>query len=175
MKYFKKISIILFIIASQYSFSQKRVTKYEYQTLFIYNFAGLIQWPPNYKSGEFVIGILGNNPIHKELKSFTAKRKVVDQPIVIKKYNSVDDIKKCHILFVPLIKSNKIDDASRWIRKKKMPTLIVAEGSGAIARGAAISFVFINNKMKFKLKKNNATRQGLMVSRHLEKLAIVVQ
>ncbi len=175
MKFLKTIPIILFIIISQYSIAQKRVTKYEYQTLFIYNFAGLIQWPPSYKSGKFVIGILGNNPIYRELKTFTSKRRVVDQPIIIKKYDSVEEIKKCHILFVPLIKSNKIDDVSRWIRKNKMPTLIVAEGSGALNRGAAISFVFINNKMKFKLKKANATRQGLMVSRHLEKLAIVVQ
>ncbi len=70
------------------------------QSMFIYNFSRLIQWPAGSSTGEFVIGVIGDNEVYSSLSSFVANKKVGTQSIVVKKFDDPQSISRCQILFV---------------------------------------------------------------------------
>lgn len=142
------------------------------QSVFIYNFTKYIDWPAEYKTGNFVIGVLGDAPITRELKKMARTKKAGTQTIEVKIFNSVGDIAKCHILFIPGAKSSFISQLTKKVGKKS--TLIIGEKDGLTQKGAAINFVLKDNKQKFELSKKNAAKHKLKVSSSLEKLAIIV-
>ncbi len=143
------------------------------QTVFIYNFTKHIEWPPDYSSGDFIIGVLGNSPIIEEIEKLAESRKIGNQKIIIKKYRTTDDIRRCNIIFIPKNKSGEIGNV--LLKTKNNSTLIITEKEGMAVAGAAINFVIKDNKQKFELKKSNATKYGLKVSSDLERLAIIVK
>ena len=161
------ISIItLLIFTGTFAQSEKL------QTVFIYNFTKHIEWPQNMRSGDFIIGVIGNSPITDELETLAKSRKVGNQPIVVKKYRDTDEIGSCHILYIPPGRSGDIGSIINQV--KGYNTLIITDKKGLANAGAAINFVVDGSKQKFELKKSNATKYGLKVSSDLERLAIVI-
>lgn len=147
-------------------------TNAKLKALFVYNFTKYIEWPADYKSGNFVIGVLGDSPLTTELEKMAQTKKAVNQPIEVKKFSSVSDIGRCHMLILPTTEGAKISDAAS--RVKGNSTLIIGESSGLAQRGAAINFVVRENKQKFELNKTTIEAHKLKVSSNLLALAIVV-
>jgi hypothetical protein len=139
------------------------------QAMFIYNFSRLIEWPPNYKSGSFVIGIFGSSAIANELSSYTTGKKVGTQTITVQELRSIDEISKCHILFVPFSRTKQLEQIVAKI--DNMSTLVITEKNGAIDLGSAINFLIIGDKLKFEIKQTNASRYGIKVSSKLQEMA----
>lgn len=144
----------------------------KFQAVFIYNFTKHIEWPENMRSGNFVIGVMGNSPIIAELETMSQSRKVGNQPIVVKKFKTIDEISLCHIMYIPAGRSGDLGAVIGAV--KNYNTLVITDKEGLATAGAAINFVVSDSKQKFELKKSNATRFGLKVSSDLERLAIVV-
>lgn len=142
--------------------------------MFLYNFTKYIEWPQEYKQGEFVIGILGggSDNLKKELDKLAQTKKAGSQTIIIKTFGAVSEIEKCHMLFIPEAKSALLDEATAKCRKSS--TLIVTEKDGLTKRGAAINFVVKDNKQNFELNKSNIEKYNLNVSSSLLSLAIQV-
>ena len=72
----------------------------KYKALFIYNFTKHIEWPANAKTGDFVIGVVGNNDVFNNISAIATGKKSGSQNIVVKKFKSVEEVTDCHILFV---------------------------------------------------------------------------
>jgi hypothetical protein len=140
------------------------------QSVFIYNFTRLTEWPAEFKTGDFVIGVLGSGEVFTELKNYTTGKMVGTQPIKVLKFGSSAEVAKCHILFVAYGKTKDIPDAMAKLGEKG--TLIVAENRASIEKGAAINFVIVEDKLKFELKTGNATNAGLKIHSNLENMAV---
>ena len=166
----KKLSLIVIYIFITLSI-QAQTSNAKMQSVFIYNFTKLVNWPVSYQTGDFIIGVLGNSPIVAELENMAATKKAGSQTIVIEKYATVDAIKKCHILVIPETQSSKITAASG--KTGGYNTLIVTDTEGGTKKGASINFVIIDSKQKFELSETNANNKGLKVGAELIKLAIV--
>lgn len=169
MRWLRNIILFSAFVCSTSAFAQVE----KLQTMFIYNFTKHVEWPEAYRSGDFVIGVLGSSPITKELKELARNRKVGSQNIVIREYRDASQIGTCHILFLP--EKNSGDIGNVLTQVKNNSTLIITNKPGMASAGAAINFVLDGNKQKFELKKSNATKYGLKVSSDLERLAIVVK
>lgn len=167
----KKISLIIALFLSISICSNAQVPKL--QSIFIYNFTKYIEWPTSYNTGNFVIGVLGQSPLIKELTTLSKSKKVGNQPIVITKFHNVEEISKCNILFVPINKSSQLNNVVNKLKGKS--TLIITEKKGMAKQGAGINFVIIDNKQKFELNKTNISKYNLKVSASLINLAILVQ
>ena len=139
------------------------------QALFIYNFSRLIEWPPDYKNGPFVIASMGTSSTLDELTSYTTGKMVGNQPITVKRFNSPDEITTCHILFVPFSKTRELPEILTQLKNKS--TLIITEKNGGIDDGAAINFVIIGDKLKFEIKTENATKYNIKLSSKLSEMA----
>ncbi len=139
------------------------------QTLYIYNFSKLIEWPTNCRTGSFVIGVLGTSEVAEALETYTKGKKVGAQNISIIRYKSPEEIKACHILFVPFTRTREMAEILSALSGKS--TLIITEKNGALDEGAAINFIVVQNRMKFELKPENAGKLGIKFSSKLQELA----
>ena len=139
------------------------------QAMFIYNFSRLIEWPASYKTGSFVIGILGSGEIISELEAYTSGKSVGSQAIIVKQYKEAGDIDKCHILFVTYSKTKNLSELENVLNNKS--TLIITEKNGAVTEGSAINFLVVGDKLKFEISQGNATRYGIKYSAKLTEMA----
>lgn len=145
---------------------------YRIHSVFIYNFTKYIQWPSNEQNGDFIIGVLGNSPMVASLEKLAAERKIGTRSMVIKKFASVDQISKCHMLFIPDKNSNDLDAAIAKISSQS--TLIMTERNGLGMKGSGINFITVDGKQKFELNKAATEKAQLKVSTELTSLAIVI-
>ena len=156
----------LFIVTTAYM----QTTVPKAQTLFIYNFSRLIEWPAEYRTGNFVIGVLGTSEVAVELEAYTKGKKVGVQDIEVIRYKTPQEIANCHILFVPFARTKQVPELIAALKGKS--TLIITEKNGALDEGAAINFVMIEDKMKFELKAENANKYGIKLSSKLSEMSL---
>jgi hypothetical protein len=167
----RKIFMVLsFLIIGIRVFSQTEIPKA--QAMFIYNFSRLIEWPANFKSGPFIIGVFGSSLTYDELKSFVVGKNVGTQPISVIKFTAVTEISNCHILFIAFSKTKELPNILPLLQGKS--TLIVTEKNGSIDNGSAINFSIIGDKLKFELKPDNATKYQIKLNSKLNEMACKV-
>jgi hypothetical protein len=168
----RKVLLVVFFLIGFFGYSQAQ--KEKYQSLFIYNFTKYIKWPDTYSPGTFVIGVIGNSTIIDDLNGMAASKKQTSNgaTIEIKKYNSVDEIGACHILFVS---ENAVDKLGQIETKTSgKPVLLVTDTPGMGTKGAVINFIEKDGKIKFELNESQAEKRSLVVSSSLTSLAIII-
>ena len=148
-------------------------TNAKIKAVFIYNFTKYIEWPSDYQSGEFTIGILGENEaLYNELNKMSKVKKVSNQSFSIKTFNSISEVSNPHILYIPRDSTEELSKAVTKLKGKS--TLIVTEKPGMAKQGSAINFVIVGNRQKFELNKANVLKHNLKVASALENLAVLV-
>lgn len=138
----------------------------------MYHFTKYVDWPEAKKSGDFVIGVVGNSDIYKELETIAATKKAGTQTIVIKKISSPSEAASCHIAFISASQSGSLDQYLQSTASK--PVLIVTEKNGLAKKGAGINFIIADEKLKFEINKSSVESNSLKVSGDLLKLGIVL-
>lgn len=173
----KKICLLLttffvFFLAN----SQAQQDPDKMKSVFIYNFTKYIEWPASYRSGNFVIGVLGKTRVTAYLKQMAKTKRAGNQRIVVKEFSSTDAITRSHIIYIPAKESNKLGAVNA--KTNQYSTLVVTEMPGLITKGSTINFQVIaqgsSNKLGFELNNNHARQRKLTVSKSLERLAIKV-
>lgn len=175
MVFRKKISIMFLLTlltAIIYGQPQTEAEELNLKAAFIYNFTRFIEWDDDVFPNEFVIGIVGNSMIDEPLEEIAQSHKAANKQIKIRRYNSLDEIEKCNILFISKnVKISLVDILAKSDLKK---TLIITEKVNYAQQGAGINFVILDKKLKFEINKKAMTDAGLKVSSQLLKLAIIV-
>lgn len=170
----KKLLIILLAsVCVSAGVVQRDDTNAKIKAVFLYNFTKYIEWPASYKSGNFIIGVYGNNPtLNAELIKMSSTKSVGSQKFEIRSVSSMAEVSKCHILFVNPDQAASFNEILGKLKGKS--TLLVTEKNGLAKQGAAINFVVQDNKQKFELNKSSAEKHNLKVSTNLLSLAIVI-
>jgi hypothetical protein len=148
-------------------------TNAKIKAVFIYNFTKYIEWPQSYKEGEFTIGIVGETPLYSELIKMTETKKVANQTLEVKKFESPSEVTKCHLLYICKDKSSNIADIIKKLKNNS--TLLVTEENLLMEKGAGINFIIKDNRQKFELNKGNVEKYKLKISSNLEALAFTVK
>jgi len=132
----------------------------------IYNFTKYINWPASYKTGNFVIAVLGNDNITPEMKKMLSTKLCGEQQIEIREYPLVEHITKCHILYIPSQSSNLLPKVMNAVQGKSV--LIITEKNGLIDDGACINFIqTANGKIGFELNMKETENRSLSVNNTL--------
>ena len=146
---------------------------YKAYTLFLYNFMKYIEWPPDQTTDDFVIGIVGDSPIKKELQTLAETKKAKGKKIVIKIINTPDDALTCNMIFIPAQKSAQLKPIADKIKGKHV--LLVAEREGLAKKGAAISFaVNDDDSLEFDFNKSVLESHDLKIANILMQLGELV-
>jgi len=164
----RRMMPILLLFVGFVSTANAQISKL--QPFFIYNFIKQIEWPASSSNGDFIIGVLGNAEITQELIKLSKTKKVNERTISVRTFQSVSGISNCHILFIP---SGMNASLAKSLEKLgNSPTLVITETEGALSQGAAINFVIRENRQRFQVNKDNASKKGVRISSYLIKLAV---
>jgi hypothetical protein len=168
--------LVLILVCFQSISSFAQDFNYRLLSLYVYNFGKHIEWPVSHKNGEFVIGVYGDTPLYQEIVKTTNQKSKGTQPIIIRKIESIDMVKDCHILFVSKKESAKFKLIAETT--KSTPVLIVTEQTGYARKGSCIN-IFLDedddNKTKYEINKTLVEGKGLKVSSDLLSLGVIVK
>lgn len=140
----------------------------ELQAAYIFNFAKYIKWPA--ETFAFVIGVTGDSEIMKVLQNTLKEKKVAGRAIELRTISTPDEASKCNIIYLPEFSSMKLSVLRDALSGKQV--LIVTE-EDLIKKGASISFIVEDDRLKFKLKRSTLLSAQLTASEGLLRLAII--
>ncbi|MDX1627597.1 MAG: YfiR family protein [Fulvivirga sp.] len=160
-----------FLTISNVSLAQNRPT-HELHSMMIYNFLKYIQWPGELNSGDFVIGVIGDDDVYNTLNTWYGNKTRGDKKLIVKKFNSVGDISKCQLLYVGTSSSGKFDEIKE--KTQAFSTLTVTNKNGMGQKGSCINFRVVNNRLKFELNEAAIDQNNLKVSSQLKSMAILI-
>jgi hypothetical protein len=141
----------------------------KYIGLFVYNFTKYFDWPESMKSGDFMIEVIGHRSVYDELIKITSGKKVGNQNVVVRNFNSPEGIGNCHILFLGHWHSRYLQDVLNIT--KDSPTLVITEMEGLLDKGAGINFVVRDGTIKFEMNSTNVQKNHLKTDPRLRELA----
>jgi len=174
-KYKLALTVLLFVAIFHGPLLAQKISiqDYKVKAIFIYHFTKYIKWSDFDTSEAFNIAILGDSDIVIPLREIARIRSVDDRKVTIKRFQTVEDIDACHILFISESMKNQIDTILQTIGDENI--LTVSSSEGFADKGVAINFVIVHGKIKFEMNSHALERAGLRASSQLKKLAILVE
>lgn len=168
-----RVSLLLLLASASQPARAQPSHEYAVHANIIYHFTKYIDWPDNKKTGDFIIGVIGDSPLYDELEKNVANKKVGDQKIRIQKISASATSFNCHILFIS-------DDESSSIKKIAGATfgtavLLVSETEGLAKKGACINFTIAADHLKLEINKNNIEKRKLNIASELLQLGKIIK
>jgi hypothetical protein len=149
--------------------------EYQVKAVFLFNFAQFVEWPPAAFAGArspLVIGILGGDPFGAYLDETVRDEKVSNRPLEIQRYQRVDEIKTCHVLFISRSEANRLEQI--LVSFKDRHILIVGDGDDFVQRGGMIRLATAQNKIRLIINVDAAKAANLTISSKLLRAAELV-
>jgi len=157
------LGICLGIILS----AQAQTTNHAAYSLFVVSFTKYASWPQS--NNDFKITVLGKSKIYDELMKMTANKSVNGQPYKVTQVESVNDLGDSQIIFIPDGKSSNLDDVMKATTGKAV--MVVTEREGLVRKGAGLSFLVIDNKLRFDINNSELEKRNVKVSGNLVSIA----
>jgi len=146
--------------------------EYTVKAAYLAKFAPFIDWPADAfasPNAPLNICVLGSDPFGADLEKATAGQKDGDHPLAVRRMETLLPEAVCHILF---IHDATLADAA--LDALRMRPVMTVTDSGMHAHGI-ISFVVIDNHVRFDIDDDAARRVGLSISSKLLTLAHAVR
>lgn len=146
-------------------------TEFAVKGAYLSRFGEYVDWPEEAFQGSgspFVIGILGMDPFDGALDQVARNRNIRGHPIVIRRLDGLDQLEQIHVLYVGK------EEATHWdrIREALRGRNILTVGEEAAGPGPVISFVVLQNRVRFEIDVDAAGRANLKLSSKLLGLAL---
>lgn len=167
------LPVFMLVLLHPVKLQAQQPSDYAVQANIIYRFTKYIDWPENKKTGDFVIGIVGDSPLTDELKSFIANKTVGNRKIVVKTFPSSAEAYPCHILFISEDESSSLKKIAA--RTSGSSLLLVSESEGLAQKGSCINFVIVADHLKLEINKNNIEDRNLNIASELLQLGKLVK
>ncbi len=170
----KLVKVILVVILLMVGFAVKSADRpmHEVHSMLMFNFIKYIEWPQSTKSGDFVIGVYGDDEVLKTMNTFYANRTVKGQNVQIIKISGIDEINKAHVLYLSNGLNKEFDAVKAHFLGK--PTLIITDGSNLGKKGSCINFKEMGGKLKFEINQASIEQNKLKLSSQLANMGIMI-
>jgi len=143
----------------------------EVKAAYLYRFLAYVEWPDAafaWPNAPLVIGVAGNDAVAAELARVVVGRTAHGRPLVARRLAIGDALDGVHVLYV----GDVVLLGTPWLqRARDRPLLIVADGVAALDAGASITFVLVDDRLRFDASLRAIDRAGLRVSSRLLALA----
>jgi hypothetical protein len=171
------LAVLLIFVLAGADLRAQAVPSREYQikAVFLFNFAQFVDWPPAAfadAQAPLVIGVLGEDPFGAYLDETVKGEKIGRRPLVVRRYQHVEDIGTCHVLFISGSEAGRIEDIVG--RLKDRSTLTVSDVGSAGHQGVMIRFLNENNHLRLRINLQAAKLAGLTISSKLLRPAEIV-
>ena len=139
---------------------------------FLFNFTKFVEWPATDRTRPFRICTVAEPAFGSAVDRTITGETAGGRPIEHVTPPTPDAARACHILFLGRLETDRLE---RWLGAVRgTPLLVVGESRAAWDRGAHINFVVADNRVKFDVNPDAASRAGLTVSSKLLRVARTV-
>lgn len=155
--------------------AQKPDREYQLKAVFLFNFTQFIEWPAKAFSEPetpLVIGVLGKNPFGDYLKQTVSDEKVNKHPLHIQYFNSVEEVRNCHILFINIPETERLGQTLSVLKGKNI--LTVGDAGSFLKQGGMIRFFTRDDRIQLQINPDAIKAEDLAVSSQLLRLAEIV-
>src|ERR1700722_644095 len=166
------LAIAVVFTTAQSGRADESAGEYKVKAAFIYNFAQFVDWPDTaFTSADapFVVAVVGKDPFDGILEQVVAGKRVGARRVVVKHFNSADQIGPCQILFVPMTEDDSLSGIIQKVQNSAV--LTIGESEDFDSGGGCFRFFTEDNKMRFEINQDAAEQAGLRVSSKLLRLA----
>jgi hypothetical protein len=157
---------ILFVPAQTYN-----AREYQIKAAFLFNFTQFVNWPPTAfvsDQSPLIIGILGKDPFGSYLDETVVGEKINGRSLIIQRYKSIEEVDRCHILFINLPDAKKFNDVITNLKGRNV--LTVGDDPDFLQRGGMMKFFTKDNKVQIQVNLEATQAANLTVSSKLLRL-----
>lgn len=140
----------------------------------ILNIARFIEWPAwkmNADHPQFVICILGSDPIDGYAGKLLEHQNVGSKPTLVKHLNSTDSVSSCHVLYASVADRRVLSKLQAELVKGAV--LSVSERSNNVAQDQVVGLPAVEDRIRIEINLSLAQRCNLQISSRLLHLATV--
>ncbi len=154
--------------------AQDSLSEYQVKAAYLFNFLKFVEWPEEAFAdplAPIVIGIVGDDPFGDALPQVVAGKTVQGRDLVIRKYRAGEDLRGSHILFISGSEKKRLPQLLSGLHGSCV--LTVADIDGFLEEGGMILLFSEQNRVRFAINVDAATRAKLKISSKLLSLARV--
>ena len=159
-----------------WSWTKQPYSEYNVKLVFIEKFTHFIDWPEPKSptsSKYFNIGIYGTNPFGDNLTFLAKNRKIKDLPIKVEFLSNLSKIDDLNLLFIASDRASEINEITEYITNR--PILTISDVPLAETKGVLINFYVEDEKIKFYINNQRASKSNLVIHSPLLKIATIVK
>lgn len=152
------------------------VSQQQVEAAYLYKFGGYVTWPDTAfaaPDSPIVIGVAGADSVADSLTALVAGRSIGNRPVVVKRIHDGDELAGVHILFIGAVKA--AESETLFESSHTLPILVVTEGKDGLAQGGAVSFVVVDERVRFDVSLDAVQANGLKLSSLLLSVAHAVK
>jgi hypothetical protein len=149
--------------------------EYQLKAAFLFHFTQFVKWPSaafTHEDQPFRIGVLGEDPFDGFLDDTVKGEKVDGHPLVIERFNSIEEVKGCQILFISRSEGSQMEKILGDLKSRNI--LTVGDAEGFIKNGGMIRFSTEGNKIHLRISLEAAKSGNLDISSKMLRLADIV-
>ncbi|MEW6072882.1 MAG: YfiR family protein [Planctomycetota bacterium] len=147
----------------------------------MYKFVKFVEWPATRfaeRTSPIVVGVIGKDPFGTILDQTFAGKEHDKRPFVVRRYEKVEDISACHILFVAQSEKKQLERIAGAVQGRSV--LLVGDWPDFATLGGIVNFYLESTrnddgtesvKVKFEINADEAKAQKIKISSQLLKLA----
>ncbi|HEX7901435.1 MAG TPA: YfiR family protein [Planctomycetota bacterium] len=149
--------------------------EYEVKAAFLYNFALYLEWPASAFEGRstFTIGRVGPDVFDGALEKTMKGRTAQGKPVEVLRFATAEDVKPCHILFVPVGERDQLARIAKAVQGGS--TYVVSEFEGALRKGALLNFYLEDKRVRIEVNPDASARENLKISAKVLRVARIVK
>lgn len=147
----------------------EKPSEYQVKAAFLYNFGKFVAWPTNAFADAYaplVIGVVGDDPFHGDLKRIVTGKKIDGHIVMIRPITKADQVKGCHIIFISSAAQKSPDDLLAALRQPGILT-VTENVEHFMNSDFIINFVRVDNRIRFEINAPTAVKAGLKISSKL--------
>lgn len=166
--------IILFSYNEVYSQSQKEI-EYRFKAVYMLNFLQFVEWPDSVIKNDqspIILSIVGDDPFGNILDETFHNEKFNGHPILLSRYQTVNEAGKCHIMFIGSSEKNISKEILRRLNEASILTVSDLNDFGN--QGGGIGFYLEKNKVRFEINLMALKQGELKASSKLLRLAKII-
>lgn len=160
------------------------ISDYRLKALYIYNLALFTEWPSEFflNKKNITIGILGKDPFGDSF-SLIEGRELRGREVVIRRFENVEDLEVCHILFISSSEKDRmseiVENIKDWrvLTVSDMPNFARLGGIVGLVMdndGEALNKSIIKRRKRFEINLDAAEQAGLKIRSRFLRLADII-
>lgn len=169
------VALVAFLLMPGTTMPQPVSREYKVKSAFLFNFTQFVEWPADAFEDDdapLVIGILGSDPFGPFLDETISGERLQEHPLIVERYESIEEVGHCHILFLASGNRQTIRQAIAHLKSKAV--LTVSDFDGFARMGGMIAFENQGGRVALRINATTVNESGLVVSSKLLRLAEIV-